>query len=259
MFKYVLYGFILCVSFGQNTRFSDTLFVYIRMEETSPTARFEQHLMKDLVTLYNRTNVLKHRFILQFKKVDGFSALIETVEHNTEQKKYICGIRGVTIRPTKRFMFSHPYFPIESGVIGNKASSKTYNSKTATVHYFSTSTNTPFINEVRTNYSFKLKIVQNESPYHKVLHNEWDYYLGDTIDAWQIENLKVIHTVGAKSHLGILFPLGSPLKNIFDPILKYYVRSAKYFSAIKHYYGNGFSVYISAYKDEMARKFGKLH
>jgi hypothetical protein len=250
LFSLLFFYFTLCC---QNF---DTITVFLGKPENK-LIQFEMEFLNKVVELYN----LKHPKKLYLKTIKYKSYQDVYVNIGTFKNKddLVIGICASTIFIDKvyneRYQFSKPFLPVKSAFIGS-SKIKFKKGKKYTLSIVKGVPQYRQMSEVvkSAGYTFKVDSVRSYDDMHEHVSKKISHgYIGDTIDAWLNDDLKIVYEIQKKhSYFGFLYQSGSTLKETLDPTIKYLQSSPIYYRILRKYFGNNFkNYYVKTLENKM--------
>jgi len=212
----------------------DTLHVY-----TNKASYFDQHFIKEIVQLYNRKYM--YQFHIVFYDLHSMDKAFQIV--NTGEKDHTLVINSITITEERKqhVDFSLPYFPMKQAFITHP-SRKIKPQNTSALHYTLGAVENTIHVETAKRIAQRTKqtlviIPENEYMPNVIVQGRVDLYIADSIEAWVSEDRILISHIddAPLTHYGIMYPKGSLLVEMFNPFIRYFIRSRRYHELVRTY------------------------
>jgi hypothetical protein len=243
--KFFIFCFIILNS-NILSQEQDSITVFTARPE-SKFIQFELEFFNKIIEVYN--NRSKNKFSIKMKILPKFINVYEKIRENYGNNLNIIGINTSTIYSSetydKYYTFSEPFLPVKTAIIG----SENYNFERNigfTLTVVNTTEYLAYVSRLKeASYHFKVDFVKSyDQMYHRVIGKYSNAYLGDTIDAWLNEDLKIVYEVDkVPYYFGYLYQNSSTLRKKLDPIIKYLRKSPIYYNLLKKYFGESFKTY----------------
>ena len=222
-------------------------YVINSLNDTSVIKSIETQLIKDVFKLLEKKS--KQKVILKIKYHHSFTDLLSYMKTIPQDRiDFELCLNSITITELRKldYDFSIPYIPIKDVIIHKKGNSKN-SLKDSKIGFVNGTIHEIAINHLKKYNSFKAiplkSIAKSELA---ILNNKIDFYIGDNINVWNNTDLEIYKELlkQSGSGCGILFAKGSKLREKLNPLLQYYIKSAKFKHLIKKTYGKDISNYF---------------
>ena len=240
---FLLYSFII----------SQTITVSI-VKDSSIVDDIERQLIDDIFILWDRKT--KEKVDYQFNWFGSFLDMMDFMKNLpiTEKDNHLA-ISSITITDarSKKFQFSNPYVPVREVLICKKNGK--YQSAVTDltslvdrkIGYLEGTIQESSMLSLKKDISFKeFGYLTQQEKNRALLNNEIDFYIADNVNVWSNSQLKIFLELPEQlgNGYGILFHKKSSLKKIIDPILMYYMKSAKFRKLTTDKFGKEVSDYF---------------
>ena len=218
---------------------------------TSVIDSIEHQLVKDVFALWNRrTKILKEVYWKRHRKFSGLMKYMSELDNSRKDEVIALSSITITKERQKQFNFSTPYVPIREVLI-----SKSINKKANDIESI---TNKRVGANLGTTQEVALKLLEqkmnfkpvyfsmNKHKHDALINDEIDFYIDDNINVWSDSRLKIVFEFENQpgNGYGLMFHKESSLKKIIDPMLIYYMRSAKFRKITTEKFGKKISDYF---------------
>ena len=209
--------------------------------------KIERRLIYEIIDLHNKKELIKYKIV--YKEIPTFSQLISIIySKKAKDKERFIAIGQITVNNDrkKKYDFSIPYVPTKEVIITtkNNSSGLSINSR---VGFLLNTIQAKSIQKL----SKKIRIKQfayNEygKMFEAILQNDIDFCLGDNIDVWNHERLKISKELDEQQGEGfaLLYLKNSELKDELDQYISYYLKSTKFKFLIEKLYGKSIRDYF---------------
>lgn len=230
----------------------DTINVIIR-NESNALSLFERAFIAEIIKKYHAKS--QNHYEIKYTKLMYFKDIFKLIDL-ADNKDRILGINAVNITDErkKKYDFSSPYLPIKKSLISDYYSQidpEKLNEKEFKIGYLEKSVHEAAAIRLSKHYKLQLVSFKDTSTKLKALHeNLIDLYVGDRIEAWVYENLKVLTDIEDEQidYFGILYPKNSSLKKELDPIIQYFRKSSSFYLMVKKHLGEDAVTYFKTIK-----------
>jgi len=210
--------------------------------------KLEKQAFTDIVQIYNKKYgthlTINHQQIKTFR--DVFSVVKKA---STEYTSVMCSVT-ITKEREKHVTFSIPYLPVTETIFSYNDLSEGTDWTTKPIAFLVGTTAEDAMKSLLKTYpkikpkaytSFQTLIEDVKQGYIKFL-------ISDNVAILSYPKLVPLKDLGSKKGkgYGIVYPLGSSLKEKLDPIIKYYTKSAKFYNLLQQNYGNEIADYFTA-------------
>jgi ABC-type amino acid transport substrate-binding protein len=226
--------------------FSQSVVTAFVIDDGSPTTKLEKKLLLNIVKLHNTT--ASEKIKIEFENLNVFGDLFNKI--NAVKKKnnaLACYQITITEERKKKYEFSSKYLPIKESIYTRADNTNLdYKIKGSKISYQPNSTNEKPFKELSESYN--IIGVPKGTPTAKIkalLSKEVDFVIGDNIDVWGNNKLKIVDDfkVQAGFGFGIMYPKGSTLRDKLEPSLTKYLKSQSYFNFLYKNYGKDVAKY----------------
>jgi len=225
---------------------TDTLHTVIRSKSDTTdkmdTFRsFEVAFFENIVRIYNTK--FNTNFFIKYYVVDEFSEIRPLIQSRLAEKKFVVGVSGFTIVNHEMFDYSASFFPVKTSLIILKERREALlHKKVLDVGYYTSLYYKEIVKNLHHKFGMQLHRGKTGKSYLK--SKELDAYISDSIEAWVDEELDILLDAHEMvDHIGFLYLKNSPLKKMFDPIIKYYTKTKRFYKNLKYYFGDSFPKY----------------
>jgi ABC-type amino acid transport substrate-binding protein len=240
MLRTLIYLIFISFNFSQNE------LVVVKTAYLSKIQTIEQDILQNVVELYERKTgeKLPIRYVTSYDFSYLFSMLDSVSVNNLN---YSLMLTAVSITPEREetYDFSVPYMPAKEVIFGLKKAwdNNPWDFNNKRIGYTTKSVQEVVAKEYQRMHP-SITIKEYHSWEHMIIGlkaGEIDAGLMDNVSVWADDKLMVIEDVAADLQqgkgLGIMYPKGSTLKAKLDPIIKYYLKSQKFYSFCAKQYG----------------------
>ena len=220
------------------------------VEEGTLIEKIEKTLIEDVLRLLSKRKGKKISF--RWQNHNTFKDLIDFSKRTDVDKNLHFSLSSITItEERKKYLdFSYPYVPTREVLIckmhrGHNLEHQINNSK---IGYNSGTIQDLSVKHFKRKYKFKaIDYKTHAVKEDDLLHGRLDFMIGDNINVWNDSRMHIVFDLEYQSGqgFGIAYFKGSKLKNEIDPILKYYLRSAKFRKLTSEHFGDDISDYFA--------------
>ena len=215
-----------------------------RSSLTYSVNELEEEIFKNIVALYN----LKSKKQLSYTiHKESFTDILKRMETQSGDSTLIMSGITVTKEREKRYDFSIPYLPIEI-VLFSKKGTRITDFSELNVGYIEGSVEEKLAKDLKKKYNCSLFPYPDFLEKHNSLKaNKTNVMIADNIALFVDHSIKIIHSLKSTKGWGIVYPKGSELKEMFDPIIRYYIKSAKFYELLYNEHGKAIADYFIKY------------
>jgi hypothetical protein len=230
--------------------FSQVITVNIVINE-SVIDSIEHQLINDIFELWNRKSdkEIKYKW-RKHKQFSDFMKYMENLSNDEKDNEMALSSITITKQRLEKYRFSIPYVPIREVMICMKSTNidqgqKSIENKKVGANLGTTQEHSlkHLLNKIQFE-PFYFSI--NEFKYNALINGEIDFYIDDNVNVWSDSRLKIVFEVEKQSGdgYGIMYHKESKLKKKIDPILMYYIKSAKFRKITSEKFGKKISDYF---------------
>lgn len=217
----------------------------VKTDYQSKIQTIEQDILQNVLELYERRSrqtISKRSF--GSKDFSELFGIVDSLAESSKDNTLL--LTAVTITPEReeKYDFSIPYMPAKDVIFGKKDrwKGKSWNFKSMRIGYTRSSVQEKVAEKYKKLHGVEIKAFHSWEHMVEGLHKgEIDAGLMDNVSVWADERLMVIRDVEQEFQqgkgFGILYPKGSSLKKKLDPIIRYYLKSQKFYAFCERQYG----------------------
>jgi polar amino acid transport system substrate-binding protein len=219
--------------------------IIVKTDYQSKIQTIEQDILNNVLALYKKRagKNLKLRFIGS-KDFSKLFSMVDSLASSNKDNTLLLTAVTITKERLRKYDFSVPYMPAKDVIFGKK--DKWENGEwvfgAMRIGYTNKSVQEKIAKAYKVKYGVQIKAFHSWEHMVEGLHkNEIDAGLMDNVSVWADDRLMVIKDVEKEyqqgNGFGILYPKGSALKAKLDPIIRYYIKSQKFYAFCAKQYG----------------------
>jgi ABC-type amino acid transport substrate-binding protein len=220
------------------------------VEEGTIIEKIENTLISDVLDLLSKRNGKKLKYEVRQHKT--FADLMVFFAKGNSDIDLHLAINSITITKAREAFldFSHPYVPTREVLICKMHRGDNLNHliSNSMVGYNTGTIQDISVKKLQEKFKFNaigysLHAVKEDD----LLQGKLDFMIGDNINVWNDNRMHIVEELEYQSGegFGIAYFKGSKLKKEIDPILKYYLRSAKFRKLTAQHFGDDISDYFA--------------
>lgn len=198
----------------------------------------EETMFRDIIKLYNS----KHNADLKIKMNKIFQARDLKAVIDSAKNEYLAVMSSLTITDERKkwASFSTPYLPIKETLFSTKQKFTEIPTslKNKRISYFLHTTEQRVIKKL-VNRDSIIPVDASSIEMKKDLINDGlaDYFISDNVILLSIKNIVPVIDLDIHKNLnyGIVYPKNSILKRMLDPIIKYYIKSDRFYKRLDQF------------------------
>jgi hypothetical protein len=235
--------FLCLISLGFSQQ--DSVYLYARNDKKS---KFLTTVFEKVILLYSQKKSEK----LSYEAFSSeTSELLNQLLVKKNEHKAVCSF-GIIIADNdyavKRFSYSTPILPTKNAILSKKKINSKEIENLAIFYRKNGSKYYLAIIEKLKKQGFEISNIVYFDEYKMLIpalkSGKIDFVIADSIDGWLDEEIEIVYEIDEMPEfLAYVYPKNSQLKEKFDPVLKYFIKSPLFYKILEKYFGAEFREY----------------